>query len=133
MGLATPVCGKGSFCFPLVGQADHAAGASVGHVVNPEGAAIIITRCVVYGITNSTGACNLTIGPGATVVAAHDVATIFAAAAQAASAGTAVVGNANGDPADALVVLGATEYIVACTSATSVGYTGLCYIEYLHV
>jgi len=133
MGLVQPTVGKGWLSFELTGQADHAAGESVGHILNPEGGSIIVTRCVVYGITNSTGAANLTIGVGATVAAAHDDATIFAAAAQAASAGTAVEGLAHGDPADALPVVTAGQYIVACTSATSVGYTGRVHLEYIHI
>jgi hypothetical protein len=135
MALATAVHGKGWLSFPVTGQAAHDATAagSLGYVVNPEGAAVIITRCVLYGITNSTGAANITVGTAATAVAAHDVANIFAAAAQAASAGTAVQGLACGDPADALVVLAADGVIAAFGSATTVGYTGRCYVEYVHV
>ncbi len=132
MATVTPTVGKGWCSFELTGQADHAAGQSIGDIINPEGEAIIITRCVVYGITNSTDACNLTIGSGATVLAAHDAHDIFDAAAQAASAGTAVVGHAIGDPADTLAVVPAGSYIVACTSASSVGYTGRCHLEYIH-
>lgn len=133
MGLVTPRVGPGWLEFDVTGQADHAAGASLAHFVNPEGAPIIITRSVLYGITNSTGAANITVGQGTTVTNAHDDATIFAAAAQAASAGTAVQGLANGDPADALPVVPAGSYIVACGSASTAGYTGICHIEYIHV
>lgn len=126
---------RGACSFPLTGQLSHAAGATgtVGHIVNPEGVPIIITKCIVYGVTNSTGAANLTIGHAATATAAHDLATIFAAAAQAASAGTAVVGGATGDAADALVVVPAANTIAAYCSADSSGYTGRAYIEYVRV
>jgi len=132
MALATAVNGRGAFSFPVTGQAAHTADAagSLGYVVNPEDAPIIITSCVLYGITNSTNAANITIGHAATIAAAHDVANIFAAAAQAASAGTAVQGLANGDAADALSVVPATSVIAAFGSADTVGYTGQCYIEY---
>jgi len=135
MALATPVTGRGAFSFPVTGQLSHAATAdgSLGYVVNPEDTPIIITSCVLYGITNSTGAADITIGHAATAVAAHDVANIFTAAAQAASAGTAVQGLANGDAADALPVVPATSVIAAFGSASTVGYTGQCYIEYVRV
>ena len=121
--------------FPLAGHAAHSADAagSVGYIVNPESCSIIVTRCVVYGVTNSTGAANLTIGSATTIVGAHDVANIFAAAAQAASAGTAVQGLANGDPADSLPVVAADSVIAAFCSADSAGYTGRAYVEYVRV
>ena len=135
MALATPVTGKGAFSFPVTGQAAHSADAAgtLGYVVNPEGAPIIITSCVLYGITNSTGVADITIGSATTVANAHAASNLFTAAAQAASAGTAVQGLANGDAADALPVVPATSVIAAFGSATTVGYTGQCYIEYVLV
>lgn len=116
----------------VVGALDHAAGTALASCLNPEGEALIITKAVLYGITNSTGVANITVGQGATVTAGHDSATIFTAAAQAASAGTAVVGHNAANAKDALPVLGATEYIVVCGSASTVGYTGRLHIEYIH-
>ena len=135
MALATPVNGRGAFSFPVTGQTAHSADAagSLGYVVNPEDTPIIITSCVLYGVTNSTGVANVTIGHAATIVAAHNISNIFTAAAQAASAGTAVQGLANGDAADALPVVPATSVIAAFSNADSTGYTGQCYIEYLIV
>jgi len=133
MGLAVPTTELGGMSFPIVGQADHAAGASVGHVLNPENVAIIIKKCVVYVATNSTAGANLTIGQATTVAGAHDGATIFTAAAMAAAAGKAIVGGATGDPADELVVVAAGSFIVACTSADSSGLTGRAYIDYVRV
>lgn len=135
MALVTHTTEKGWCSFLLTGQAAHSADAagSLGYIVNPEGCPIIITRCVAYAITNSTGAANLTIGSATTIAGAHDVANIFAAAAQAASIGTAVQGLANGDPADALPVVAAGSVIAAFASASTVGYTGIAYIEYVRV
>jgi hypothetical protein len=126
------ITGKGKFCIPVTGALSHAAGTALASCLNPEGEAIIITRAVLYGLTNSTGVANITVGQGATVTAGHDSATIFTAAAQAASLGTAVVGIDGADAADACPVLGATEYIVVCGSASTVGYTGRLHIEYIH-
>ena len=135
MALAPLIHGKGSLAFALTGQLAHSADAAgtVGYIQNPEDTAIIVTNCVCYGITNSTGAANLTVGHATTVAGAHDTTQLFAAAAQAASAGTAVTGFANGDAADALPVVPADSYICAFASASTVGYTGVCYIEYVRV
>ena len=134
MALVDAVFGKGWMEFPVTGQVAHSADAagSLGYVVNPEDEPIIITRCVLYGLTNSTGAANITVGSAATIVAAHDVANIFAAAAQAASAGTAKQGLANGDPADVLPVVASGEVIAAFGSADTSGYTGRCHVDYIH-
>ena len=133
MALAEHTHEYGWCSFPIVGAADHAAGKSVGHIVNPEGVPIAITRCVVAVQENSTGAANLTIGSGASVLAAHDGAGIFAAAAMAAAKDTAVVGLSMGDAADALPIVGSGEYIVACTSADSSGLEARAYIEYIRL
>jgi hypothetical protein len=134
MAEVTPRSGRGWMTFPITGQVSHAAGdaGTLGHFTNPEGVPIIITRCIVYVSANSTGACNLTIGPGATATAAHDVATIFAAAAMAAAAGKAIEGMAHGDPADEGVVLGATEVIAAYASADSSGLAAVAHVEYIY-
>ena len=135
MALVQPTTERGGCSWALTGQAGHGATAagSVGCIVNPEGVAIAITKCVVHGITNSTAACNLTIGYAATAILAHDTHEIFDAAAQAASAGTAVIGHACGTAADALAVVPAGYTIAAFCSDSSAGYTGRAYIEYVRV
>lgn len=135
MALATHTHGKGMLSFPITGQTSHAAGDSgtVGHIVNPEDGTIVVTKCFAYISANSTGACNLTVGVGATTTAAHDRTDLFAAAAMAAAAGTAVVGFADGDPADSLPVIDDGEYIAAYCSADSSGLAGRVYIEYVRV
>ena len=125
--------GRGALCIELTGALNHAAGKSIGYIQNPEDCGIIITDAVVYSITNSTGVANITVGQGATVTAAHDSATIVAAAALAAAAGTAIQGYDHADAKDPMTVVATDEYIVACTSADSVGYTGLLYLKYVRV
>lgn len=126
---------RGTLSFPITGQVAHSADEAgcLGYIQNPEGVPIIIKSCFVYGITNSTGAANLTIGNASTIAGAHDRTDQFAAAAQAASAGTAVTGFANGDAADALPVVPADDYICAFGSASTAGYTGVAYIDYVRV
>lgn len=135
MALVDSTIKRGDCSFELTGHAAHTADAAgtVGYIQNPEDVPIIVKACYVYGKTNSTGACNLTIGHATTVAGAHDTTQLFAAAAQAASAGTAVTGFANGDPADTLIVVPADSYICAFCSADSSGYTGTAYIEYVKV
>jgi hypothetical protein len=129
--MTTPLTGKGVMCLPVTGALGHAAGTALASIQNPEGVPIIVTRTVLYGITNSTGAANITVGQGASVTAGHDSSTLFTAAAQAASAGTAVVGHDAADAKDALPVVDSSEYIVVCGSASTVGYTGRVHIEYI--
>jgi hypothetical protein len=130
--MSTAITGKGSLCIDLVGSATHAAGEAIGSILNPCGHAIIITDAVVYSTANSTGAANITVGQGASVTAGHDSATIVAAAALAAAKDTAIQGFDHADAADSMVVLGTSEYIVACGSASTVGYAGRLHIKYIH-
>lgn len=129
----TPTPEYGLMSFPITGQVAHSADAAgcIGFIENPEDCPIIVTNCFVYTLVNSTGACNLTIGDAATVVAAHDTTTLFAAAAQADSHGTAVAGHAVGNAADTLPVIAEGNYICAFASADSIGLVARCYIEYV--
>ena len=135
MGLVTPTHERGWCSFDLTGQTSHAAGAdgTVGHIINPEGVAILITRCIVYADENSIGAANLTIGIATTVAGAHDRTDLAAAHALAAAEGTAWQGMAHGDADDAPVLLAAGSYIAAYASADSSGFSGKAYVEYVRV
>ena len=84
-----------------------------------------------YCATNSTGAANLNVGVGTS--AEHDQTELISAQALAAAAGTAINGYACGDAADALVIWPAAGYLVANGSASTAGYTGTLYVEYVHV
>ena len=131
MGAAVNILSPGTLSIELTGQAAHAAGDSIGHIKNPEGVPIIITDSTVYHITNSTGAANLTVGSGATVAAAHDDATIVASISIGGRAGTSVGSFAHSSAKAALPVVATDHYIVACTDATSAGYTGKLFLRYL--
>jgi len=133
MALVEHTHDKGWLSFEIEGKVAHSADAAgcLAYIQNPEGFPIIITACVVYGVTNSNGACNLTIGHAPTVVGAHDTTQLFAAAAQADSHGTAITGIANGDVADSLPVVPTDSYICAFASADSTGLEAIAYIEYV--
>jgi hypothetical protein len=133
MAEVTPTISRGGLSFEITGQVSHAATAagSLAYFQNPEDCPIVIKSCMVYGVTNSTSACNLTIGHATTVIGGHDTAQLFAAAAQADSHGTAVTGFANGDAADSLPVVPTDSYICAWASADSSGLEAIAYIDYV--
>jgi len=135
MALVSHTSTRGGLSFAITGQTSHAATAagSVGYVVNPEDCAIIVTNCIAYISASSTGACNLTVGTATTIAGAHDTHTLFDAAAMAAAAGTAIVGEDYGDPADSLPVIAADSVIAAFCSADSSGLAGIVYVEYVRV
>jgi hypothetical protein len=126
---------RGLCSFEVTGQASHAASEAgcLGWIKNPEDCDIIVTRSFLYGLVNSTGAADITVGNAATVAAAHDTTTLFAAAAQADSHGTAVTGFANGDVADSLPKVPEGDYICAFGSADTSGYEGIFFFEYVRV
>ncbi len=132
MALVTPTHTRGGLSFAITGHVAHSADAAgtLGYFQNPEGVSIIIKSCYVHVLTNSTGAANLTIGHATTVAGTHDTTQLFAAAAMAAAANTAVTGFANGDAADSLPIVPAGSYIAAFGSADTAGLTAIAYIEY---
>jgi hypothetical protein len=130
--MTTPLTGKGSFCIPLTGALLFAGG-EVGSAKNPEGETIIITNATIYSTTPSTGAANMSIGIAANATTS---ATTFLNAVDAVAtltAASALNCFAYGDPADALPVMTSGQYITASGSASTVGYAGFLYVEYLHV
>jgi hypothetical protein len=130
MADTTVVYGKGSMCIPLTGAVAHTGG-EVCNVLNPEGEDLIITRAVVYSTHASTGACNLDVGVGTT--AEHNQTELVSALdIVALTALTAKNGFACGDAADALVIWDADEYVTACGTGDSSGFTGYLFLEYLH-
>lgn len=131
MPAVTPHLTYGGMSFPLTAGATHAAGTTMAHFQNPEDLPIIITECILYDGTASTGAANLTIGNAATVSGGHDRTDIAAAIAlNGVSAGARVLMN-SGDTADALSVVPADDYIVCSGSADTTGYTGRVYMKYV--
>jgi len=136
MGSKVETTANGGYVsFEVTGQAAHSADADgcLGYIVNPEACDIIVTNAFLYGLVNSTGAANITVGNASTIAGAHDTTTLFAAAAQADSHGTAVTGFANGDAADSLPKVPEGDYIVAFGSGDTSGYEGIFFFEYVRV
>ena len=130
-----PTANGGHVSFDVTGQLAHSADVAgcLGYIENPEDCDIIVTSAFLYGVTKSTGAANITVGNAATVASAHDRTDLFAAAAQAASQGTAITGFAWGDPAASLPRVPKGDVIAAFGSATTVGYTGVFFFTYVRV
>ena len=123
----------GWLSFAVTGQVAHSADAAgcIGYIKNPEECPIIVTQCFSYCLVKSAGACNLTVGVATTVAGAHDATELFAAAAQGAAQGTAVVGHDVGDIADTLPVVAEGSYICAFASGDSSGLSARVYIHYV--
>jgi hypothetical protein len=122
--------GLGRLCIPLTGVVAHTGG-DIANMLNPEGYDLIVTRCTVYMITASTGAANLNLGIG-TSATEHDQTELCSAlACNGAVTGKAYNGYANGDAADALVIWPHDGYFVANASASTVGFTGYAFIDYI--
>lgn len=116
----------GAFTLDLAGQATPTNG-GLGEAANPEGQDLIVTRCILYRITASTGAANINVGIG--TAGADNSDQISAVAINGAVAGTAV--NALTPAAEAAVTIwGANQVLNATSSADSTGFTGRVYVEY---
>ena len=126
--------GRGWMSIPLVGVAATTGGA-IASVANPEGVTLLITRAIVYCATNSTGAANLTVGVGATATtAATDIMTALALAAAAGLAynGLTII-TATATLLNSAAMWTATTFVTAQGSATTAGFTGTLFIEYIRV
>ncbi len=121
--------GKGAFTLDLAGQGVPSNGGA-GQVLNPEGAALIVTKCVLYVETPSAGAANINAGIGA--AGADNSNLINALAIDGAITGKAYNGLNPAANAEHLV-WGAAEYLNATVSAASAAFVGKLYIEYLRV
>jgi hypothetical protein len=129
--MTTRVQGKGA-CYIPVTAATLFAGGEMGSMINPEGASVIITRCVLYTATPATtGGTNIAIGTAAD--AATEGTNLYNEGDADDSAGTAVNCLACRSAADALPVWTSTQYVTCTGSADSVGFTGGLYVEYVHV
>lgn len=135
MPIATPFVGKGYLVIPITGQVAHSndAAGSIGYILNPEGVAIVIDKCVVYVATQSSGACNLTIGVAADVATAHDRTDLFPATAMGAATGKVYNGipyHAAGDELTAMICP-QPGVIAAFASASSAGLVARAIIHYI--
>lgn len=127
---------RGVMCIKITGAASAAAG-GLGAILNPEGVNIVILRGTLYHHTLSTGSATLSVGIGATAAtSAADVVnalnlntggsiavdTAFNAFAMQNTAVTIITGPALWTP---------TAYLTFTGSATTVGYEGYLFLEYI--
>ncbi len=125
--------GKGLLSVPVTGTTSTDGGAMCS-VANPEGQTVYILRSYLVVTTHSTGAANINVGVGAT--AATDASDMIAA--------LAIGGAIDGKIYNASTIQGTTktevtapaawtsDKFVNCTgSASTAGFTGTLYIEYI--
>jgi hypothetical protein len=134
MGASISNEGKGFMAIGITGVAGTTDGA-IGAVLNPEGVDVLITRCILYVSSNSTGAANLSCGVAATATTA--TSDIINALAMGAAAGKYYNGQALQVTAktevSAPAVWSAGKYINFTGSASTVGLVATLYVEYLRV
>jgi hypothetical protein len=120
---------SGYLAIPLTGALLFAGGEVAG-VANPEGVPLIIKDAKLYVATPSTGGANLSVGIAAGVTTGA-TNMINALAVNGAITGLAYHGitalAANG----AALVWGAAQFITATGSASTVGFTGTLFVEYV--
>ena len=128
--MATSFAG-GYIEIPLTGAALFAGG-EVAAVLNPEGVPVIITDVKLYVDTPSTGAANLNVGIAANGTTS-DTDMINALAVNGAITGKAYHGMTALAAKGEAQVWGATEYITATGSASTAGFVGRLFVQYIRV
>ena len=128
--MATSFAG-GYIEIPLAGAALFAGG-EVAAVKNPEGVPGIITDVKLYVDTPSTGAANLSVGIAANGTTS-DTDMINALAVNGAITGKAYHGMTALAAKCEAQVWGATEYITATGSASTAGFVGRLFVQYIRV
>ena len=114
-----------------------ATGGAIGAIANPEGETLQILRSFLDVITPSTGVATVTIGVAAdSTTSASDM--INALTVNGVTALTVYAGSVGGDASkDSLVAAPApwtsTKYVTVTGSATTAGFTGRLFIEYIHI
>jgi hypothetical protein len=126
--MATSFAG-GYIEIPLTGAALFAGG-EVAAVLNPEGVPVIITDVKLYVDTPSTGAANLSVGIAANGTTS-DTDMINALAVNGAITGKAYHGMTALAAKGEAQVWGATEYITATGSASTAGFVGRLFVQYI--
>jgi hypothetical protein len=128
--------GHGFMSVDLTGVAGTTGGA-IGAIANPEGETLQILRSFLLVLTPSTGSATISIGVAAdAVTSASDI--ISALTANGVTAGTVYAGSMGGDASkDSLYAAPApwtaAKYVTVTGSATTVGFTGRLFIEYIHI
>ena len=134
MTVALNTEGKGAMSIAITGVAS-TDNAGIGEIANQEGVSLLITRATLYCATESTGSSDLSIGVTTTGAAATDIINaldmnglteggFYNCFAMQNTAKTAVAAPA---------VWTSAKYVTFTGSATSVGFTGTLYLEYIRV
>lgn len=108
------------------------AGGEVAAVANPEGVPLIITDVKIYVDTPSTGAANLSVGLAANATTS-DTDMINALAVNGSITGLAYHGMTALAAKGAAQVWGTTQYLTATGSASTVGFVGRLFVQYIPV
>jgi hypothetical protein len=108
------------------------AGGEVAAIANPEGVPLIITDVKIYVDTPSTGAANLSVGLAANATTS-DTDMINALAVNGSITGLAYHGMTALAAKGAAQVWGTTQYLTATGSASTVGFVGRLFVQYIPV
>jgi len=122
---------SGCLEIPLTGALLYAGGEIAG-VLNPEGVPVIIQDVKLYVDTPSTGSANISVGIAAAATTS-DTDLINALAINGSITGKAYHGMTALAAKGEAQVWGATEYITATGSASSVGFAGRLFVQYIRV
>jgi hypothetical protein len=109
--------------------------AGLGAIANPEGVAVTILRTELLVLTPSTGAANLSAGVTTVAAAATDI--LNALAVNGAITGKVYNGNAIQVTAKTEITApaewSADKYITFTGSASTAGFTGKLFVEYIRI
>lgn len=108
------------------------AGGEIAAMPNPEGVPLIITDVKIFVDTPSTGAANINVGLAADAVTS-DTDLINALAINGAITGLAYHGMTALAAKGAAQVWGTTQVLTATGSASSVGFAGRLFVQYVRV
>lgn len=108
------------------------AGGEIAALLNPEGVPLIITDVKLYVDTPSTGAANINVGLAADAVTSNN-GLIAALAINGAITGVVYHGMTALAAKAAGLVWGPTQYLIATGSASSVGFVGRLFVEFIRV
>lgn len=126
--------GKGCMALNITGAAS-AAAAGLGSFANLEGVDVLITRATLHNITVSTGAATLSVGVTTAAASATDIVNALDVNAVSADSyyNGFVMQNTAKTAITAPAVWTAAKYVTFTGSASSAGYTGVLYLEYVRV
>jgi len=122
---------SGCLEIPLTGAALFAGG-EIASVANPEGVPLIIVDVKIYIDTPSTGGCNINVGINASATTS-DTDMINGLAINGAVTGLAYHGMTALAAKGAAQVWAAAEYVTATGSASSAGFAGRLFVQYIRV